>query len=472
MKSRLTPKENLLIATMLFGMFFGAGNLIFPAYMGQLAGRNVWSAVAGFIVTGVGLPLLGVAAIGVSRSNGLIELSGKVGRGYSLFFTCALYLTIGPFFAIPRCATVPFSIAVSQLAGVGSERAALALFSLLFFAVVLAFSLKPGKILTYVGKILTPVFLVFLLGLVVTALLNPMTSIADTVPVGSYAHSAFFTGFLEGYNTMDALAGLAFGIIVVNVIRDLGVEEPRDIAGCTVKAGVFSCLIMAVIYLAVTVVGVQSNGAGVACENGGQVLALIAQTYFGPVGSLVLAITVTLACLKTSVGLVCSCAETFAALFPNGPGYRTWAVAFSVLSFLIANLGLSGIIAYSIPVLMFLYPLAITLILLGLLGGLFGHHRAVYVSVTAFTLAAALFDLFKALPVPLIQTLRLQGAIDLAERMLPLYNLGVGWICPALLGLAVGLIWRRLRGVFRRAAVHFGLRGLGDVNARDMESLF
>ena len=155
MKKRLNGRETLLIATMLFGMFFGAGNLIFPVYMGQLAGRNIWKAIAGFIITGVSMPLLGVAAIGVSRSNGLFELSSKVSRPYGYFFTCALYLSIGPFFAIPRCATVPFTVAVSGLLPAEEQGLALAFFSLIFFALVLGFSLNPGKILTYVGKVLT-----------------------------------------------------------------------------------------------------------------------------------------------------------------------------------------------------------------------------------------------------------------------------------------------------------------------------
>ena len=129
MKKKLTARETVFIATMLFGMFFGAGNLIFPVYMGQLAGRNVWPAFIGFLITGVGLPLMGVAAIGLSRSDGLLELSGKVGRSYSVFFTCALYLTIGPFFAIPRCATVPFTIGVTPLLGEGAHSAALPIFS-------------------------------------------------------------------------------------------------------------------------------------------------------------------------------------------------------------------------------------------------------------------------------------------------------------------------------------------------------
>ena len=452
MKERLTKKENVLIATMLFGLFFGAGNLIFPAYMGQLAGKNMWQAIIGFVITGVGLPLLGIAAMGISRSNGLMELSSKVSRPYSYFFTCALYLTIGPFFAIPRCATTPFTVAVATLMPEGSNQSlALAIFSFLFFAIVLAFSLKPGKILTHVGKILTPIFLVLLAVLVIAALVNPTAAISTLEAQGTYESNAFFTGFLEGYNTMDALACLAFGIVVINVIRGLGVEKPEHVALCTVKAGVSSCLIMAVIYLAVTLVGVQcrviAEEAGVACANGGEVLSLVAQYYFGDAGVWILAATVTMACLKTSVGLVTSCAETFEQLFPQGPKYKAWAVIFSVVSFVIANLGLSAIIACSVPVLMFLYPLAITLILLGLFGKFFGHSRIVYSTVTGFTFVAALFDFAKAmlgadvLSETMIASLHLRGAVAFAQKALPFFDLGVGWICPALAGLVVGLVW-------------------------------
>ena len=147
---------------MLFGMFFGAGNLIFPASMGQLAGRSIWQASAGFLITGVGLPLLGVAALGISREEGLLQLSSRVGRAYGLFFTCVLYLTIGPFFAIPRCATVSFTVGIQRLIPAERQPLVLAAFSLAFFAAVLFFSLRPGQILTWIGKLLNPLFLCFL----------------------------------------------------------------------------------------------------------------------------------------------------------------------------------------------------------------------------------------------------------------------------------------------------------------------
>ena len=449
MKERLSLRQLVAVGSMLFGLFFGAGNLIFPAAMGQQAGWNVLTASAGLLITGVGLPLLGVAALGISRCDGLASLSSRVGKGYGLFFTCLLYLTIGPFFAIPRCATVPFEVGVAPALGGGGGQGALALFSLVFFGAVLWFSLRPGKILTWVGKVLNPLFLVCLAVLVVTALVRPMGPLDAAAPEGAFAQSAFVGGFLEGYNTMDALAGLAFGIVVVQVIRGLGVTEPGAVAVNTVAAGCLGCGLMGVIYLAVAVVGAESRGLYPAASNGGEALLTIARHYFGAFGAVILAVTVTFACVKTAVGLITSCSQTFCELFPRGPSYRVWAVGFCLFSFGAANFGLETILAWATPVLMFLYPLAITLILLSLAEGLFGNDRRVYLSVTAFTLPAAVLDLLKALPAGAQAALPLGGLLDAAGRWLPFYSLGLGWVCPALAGLAVGLVWRAAKSAPR-----------------------
>lgn len=441
MKRSLNRKETVFVASMLFGMFFGAGNLIFPVSMGQLSGSNMWQAAAGFLITGVGLPLLGVAALGISREDGLMGLSSRVGRRYGKFFTCILYLTIGPFFAIPRCATVAYTVGVERIIPDSMQTAVLAVFSLLFFAAVLFFSLRPGEILTWIGKVLNPLFLLFLGLLVIRALLSPMGSISGAAPEGAYAAGAFYQGFLEGYNTMDALAGLAFGIIVVNVIRDLGVENPGDVAKNTVRSGILSSVLMAVIYVLVTVVGAQSRGVFPPSSNGGEALALIAGHYFGPAGAVILAAAVTLACLKTAVGLITSCGETFQKIFPKGPSYRKWAALFSTLSFLIANLGLDAIVSWSKPVLLFLYPLAITLILLTLFGRLFGNDGRVYRWVTGFTAAAAAVDFINALPGQVLSALRLEKTAEAVRDFLPFAENGFGWICPALLGLVIGIFY-------------------------------
>ena len=160
---KLTLRQKILVAGTLFGMFFGAGNLIFPVHLGQMAGQNALPAIIGFIITAVGVPILGVAAIGVTHSDGLQTLSGKVGKGYGIFFTCLLYLTIGPLFAIPRCATVSFTTGITPLLGADSpERLYLLLFSAVFFAFVLFFSLRPGKITVWIGKMLQQWFLLLM----------------------------------------------------------------------------------------------------------------------------------------------------------------------------------------------------------------------------------------------------------------------------------------------------------------------
>ena len=442
MKKSLSLKETFFVASMLFGMFFGAGNLIFPVAMGQLAGRNMWPAAAGFLITGVGLPLLGVAALGISRKAGLLELSSMAGRKYGVFFTCALYLTIGPFFAIPRCATVSFAVGIESLLPGKEHTLALPAFSFVFFGIVLFFSLRPGQILTWIGKVLNPLFLCFLGILIMHALISPMGGIGGGAPEGTYISQPFITGFLEGYNTMDALAGLAFGIVIVNAIRGLGVEQEGAVAANTVRAGIFSSVLMAAIYILVTVMGAQSRGIFPAGDNGGETLARIAEHYFGPAGALILAATVTVACLKTAVGLITSCGATFEKMFPGGWPYRVWASVFCILSFVLANLGLDAIIRYSQPVLMFLYPLAVTLILLTLFGKFFEYDCTVYQWVTAFTAVAAVSDFLNALPEEAAAVLHVNRIAEMTAGLLPFSGQGFGWVCPALLGLAVGLIVR------------------------------
>ena len=446
MQTRLNWKQRILVAATLFGMFFGAGNLIFPVHLGQLAGRNAVPAMIGLIITAVGIPILGVAAIGNTHSDGLQSLANKVGRRYSYAFTCLLYLTIGPFFAIPRCATTSFTTGIQpMLKGSFSEAAGLLIFSLIFFILVLFFSLRPANITVWIGKIINPLFLIFFAILVCSALCHPGAPVSTVEPDSTYQTGALFSAFIEGYGTMDAIAGLAFGIVVIDIIRAMGVSNDSAVAKDVLHAGALTGLLMAGIYVATILMGAQSRGLFAISDNGGIALAQISGHYLGTAGSVVLAVTVTCACLKTSIGLVTSCADAFARMFPKGLPYRAWAILFTVFSFCISNFGLSKIIEYSLPVLMFLYPLAITLILMALSGRLFAHDRVVYVSVTAFTCFSALFDLIKTLPAGIRNGLHLDHAISFAERVLPWYHLNLGWVVPALIGFALGMLIHTIR---------------------------
>ena len=280
--NKLTLKQKILVAGTLFGMFFGAGNLIFPVHLGQMAGENVIPAMIGFIITAVGIPILGVAAIGITHSDGLQTLSSKVGKGYGIFFTCILYLTIGPLFAIPRCATVSFTTGVTpMLKNSSKEWLALLIFSVVFFALVLFFSLRPGKITLWIGKIINPIFLVFLAVLVFAALLSPGASVSEIEPADGYKSGAFFSSFIEGYRNMDAIAGLAFGIVVIDVIRRMGVEDDNAVARDVLGSGVLTGILMAVIYVFTILMGAQSRGLFEISENGGIALTQISGQFLG-----------------------------------------------------------------------------------------------------------------------------------------------------------------------------------------------
>lgn len=442
MKKQLTLWQRVLVAGTLFGMFFGAGNLIFPVHLGQCAGSNVVIAMIGFIISAVCIPILAVAAIGSTHSDGLQALASKVGKGYSYGFTCLLYLTIGPFFAIPRCATTSFTVGVAPLLGESTSQGLwLLIFSAVFFALVLFFSLRPHRITVWIGKIINPLFLFFFGILLIAALTGSNADISAIAPEEGFREHVFFTSVIEGYGTMDAIAGLAFGIVVINIIRSMGIEDDSAVAGDVLRSGILTGILMGAIYVAAIFMGAQSRELFATSENGGIALAQIANHFLGFWGSLILAVTISFACLKTSIGLVISCSEAFSRMFPKGPGYCVYAIIFTLFSFCVSNFGLSAILSYSLPVLMFLYPLSISLIVLALTGRLFDHDRAVYISVTLFTGIAALFDLAKTLPAGL----QPEGMLRLGELILPFYDLNLGWVIPALLGLAIGLLIRGLR---------------------------
>ena len=443
---KLTLRQKILVAGTLFGMFFGAGNLIFPVHLGQMAGQNALPAIIGFIITAVGIPILGVAAIGITHSDGLQTLSGKVGKGYGIFFTCLLYLTIGPLFAIPRCATVSFTTGITPLLGADSpERLYLLLFSAVFFAFVLFFSLRPGKITVWIGKIINPLFLFFFAVLMLAALLAPGAAVSAVEPVEAYRSDAFFPALIEGYGTMDAIAGLAFGIVVIDVIRRMGVDNDDTIAEDVLSSGLLTGALMALIYVVSIVVGAQSRGLFELSENGGVALTQIAGHYLGGVGLFILAFTITFACLKTSIGLVTACAETFSKMTNGKISYRSWAILFTVFSFAVSNIGLSAIIEYSIPMLMLIYPPAIALILLAFLGKFFAHDRTVYIATMIGTWAAAIFDCMKTLPAPVQAALHLDAPIAFAAAHLPLFDKNLGWLLPAVIGFAAGMAIRASR---------------------------
>lgn len=430
----------LLVGLMTFGLFFGAGNLIFPVELGRLAGGATATTCAGFLLTAVGIPVLGVVASAVSGSSSVHEMTSRVSVRYATAFTCLLYLTIGPAFAIPRTATVSYEIGVAPFVAAGSGTPALAVFTVLFFGATLAASLRPGRLMDWVGRYLTPLFLVLLTVLVVATLADPMPTDPARAPAPPYDRLPLVRGLLDGYNTMDALASLAFSIVIIEAIGRAGITGRRAVTRQTARSGLVAVVPLAVVYIALAHLGRTSNLVVPDATNGGTVLAGVSRHYYGVAGQVLIAAIVLVACLKTSIGLVVSCAEMFARMFPRSLSVRGWVVVFCVVSALVANAGLTTIIAWSVPVLMFLCPLAVTTIALGLLTPWLGGRRLPHQVMTGCVAVAAVLDLVRALPV---QNSLTRAVVSLADAVLPWSADGLGWVVPAVVGLAVGCLLSR-----------------------------
>ena len=423
------------VGLMLFALFFGAGNLIFPAFLGQQAGSNWLSAMSGFLLTGAGLPLLGVIAIGYSGSRDVQDLASRVTPWYGVAFAAVLYLAIGPLFATPRTATVTFEIGVTPFIGPEHKTMALAIFSAFFFGVTYWLSISPGKLVDRIGKVLTPALLATIAVLVGYAAFNPMGELQAAQ--GGFADRPFVTGVLEGYQTMDALASLVFAIIVIDAARALR-NRAQLLATATV-AGAVAAACLAVVYLLIGYMGATSVAGLGLQENGAAVLSKTAQHYFGMGGNVLLSAIVFLACLSTAVGLIISCSEYFNRLLP-AVSYKTFVVIFTLVSMAFANKGLSGIISISVPVLMLLYPLTVVIILLAFLNNWFGGSRVVYVCTIFATLIVGVLDAWKAAFNFAPETAALINSI------FPLYDIGMGWLLPASIGFVLGLVLKTVAG--------------------------
>lgn len=311
---KLNKKNMMVISFMLFSLFFGAGNLIFPPFLGQNAGEHTFTAMAGFLLTAVVLPVLGV--IVVARFDGLDKLSGKTGKRFAFIFTVLIYLSIGPGLGIPRVTSVPFEMAVSPYLPNDANRTLwMVLYSALFFLVALWLCLNPGKLVQRIGRVLTPSLLILLVLLFISFVTKGNVNVAPTLD--SYQSSAFLKGFTEGYNTMDTIAALNFGLVISTTLVSFGLNEKKDRITHTVYAGIFAGSILAIVYMMLSYMGMCSSGVYAVQENGTWTLRCIVQQVFGGRGAILLAAIFTLACLTTCVGLINSISQFFSILFKN-----------------------------------------------------------------------------------------------------------------------------------------------------------
>lgn len=426
---RLTPFDLLALGFMTFALFLGAGNIIFPPLAGLQAGLHLQPAALGFLITAVGLPLLTIVAL-ARVGGGMPALTAPLGPRAGTWLAVAVYLTIGPLFATPRTAVASFEIGISPFSG--TSPLALTAYSGVFFLLVWALVLFPGRLIDMVGKLITPVLIVALILLGGAGLWLPAGAVA--APQGDYVAQPLLKGFLEGYLTMDALGALVFGIVITTAVQDRGVKDRSLITRYAVIAVLIAAVALALVYVSLFYLGAGSHVLAQGVGNGGELLTRYVQHTFGTPGLLLLAVVIVLACLTTAVGLMTACGQYFSALL--GWPYRWVATAFVLVSLLISNVGLTQLIQVSIPVLVGLYPLAIVLVGLSLASGWWQVPERVFRPVMAVTCVFGMADGVKVVR---------PHAVGLFER-LPLADLGLGWVFPVALTLAVAAGVDRWRG--------------------------
>lgn len=434
MEQKISLSLILPIGLMLFSFFFGAGNFIFPPVLGQAAGDNLLSATIGFCISGVGLPLLGIIAMAINRSDNPDNLASPVHPNFAKALVIICALTIGPFFAIPRTAAVSFDTGILAFVPSGYHDLGMIAYSLFFFLLTYYLSVNPSKIIDNIGKIMTPMLLICLAILIAFVLLDPLgpTQAAQ----GDYAEVPFFKGFQEGYNTMDLLAAMLFGAATVNAIESKGILDHKLLTRLCIYAGIIAATFLALIYSSLAYTGATSVQAFGIVSNGGQLLNQIAVHYMGNFGKVILALIIFFACITTSIGLTSSISGYFNALFNEKIQYQRYVLAISVFSFAVSNVGLSNIIKFSIPVLCMLYPIVIVLVLLNVCSGLFKRDPYIFRPCVLFTTIFAILDGLKAAG---INTGFIHASL---EAYMPLYNIGFGWVVPCIAGIVLGFIWK------------------------------
>ncbi|MBM7871252.1 LIVCS family branched-chain amino acid:cation transporter [Clostridium pascui] len=424
---KMDRKNLLFVSLMIFSMFFGAGNLIFPPQLGQLSGTNMLVSMGGFLISAVGLPILAIAV--VAKAGGLHILASRVHPTFALAFTILIYLSIGPFLGIPRAASLAFEMGISPFLSstLTTSKLPLFIYTLFYFGIAFWLCMSPSKLVDRFGKVLTPTLLILIASIFVFGLFKPIGTFA--APSGDYAHFPLLKGFLDGYMTMDAIAALNFGIVISIALQQMGVKEERAIVSNTIKAGAIAGLFLTIIYGMLAYLGAVSQTRFGATENGAQTLTNVVFYLFGQNGSVVLGLIFSLACLTTSVGLLTSCSQYFTKLMPR-VSYKTWVTILSVSSMMFANVGLTQILKFSVPALTAIYPMAIVLMVLAFTNDFFNGSTYVYLFTMIFTSVVSILD-----------ALGQFGLKFDVLNSLPLYSKGLGWIVPALVGALVGFVF-------------------------------
>ena len=417
-KSNNTVRDIIVVGFALFSMFFGAGNVIFPPYLGMESGPQWLLGFSAYFIADIGLALLGVFALLRVGSSEAVTL--RLGKIPAELLMCAIILCIGPMVAIPRTSATTFEMAITpNIPGVSPV-----LFSVLFFALILALCIKESAVVDIVGKVLTPLLLVGLFAIIIKGIVTPLGEIAALPQIANAA----VTGIKAGYQTMDALAALPFGIIVLQSVTakgyDSGRKQFRVVGGAAVLAGVLLlCVYMGLAYLGATVSAQYTSDIGRA-----QLIMALVEALMGKVGVILFGVVVGLACVTTAIALTSSAAAYFAELCRGKVSYKVFVIAICVFSAVVSNLGLDRIVAVAAPVLDVIYPPTLVLIFISLLAPRLPDRVSRGAAIGALLTSVLCALNANGIHIPFMANL-------------PLYDLGLSWLLPTVIfGLAASLL--------------------------------
>lgn len=423
----MKKRDFFAVSLTLFAMFFGAGNFIFPPMVGIQSGDNFFVAILFFCATAVLLPVFGVA--GLARSTDLQTLTKRVDNWFSPVFVTLIYLAIAPGIAIPRASNLPFEVAIKPFINSDAMAWVLAIYSLVYFMLNAVVCINSNKIVDIIGKILTPILLIIVGVFFIFALINPIGDFGTAS--AEYASHPISTAFVAGYQTMDTLAALVFGIIVAQALMNFGVKDENKLSSLTIKAGFFAGSMLMIVYIMLGYIGAMSASQFGSVQNGAELLSNISAYYFGDFSRVILGIALFLACFTTTVGLISSISAYFVTF--TKISYKAWVAIWCVISFVIANFGLNFILQYSVPILIALYPIAIVLVFLSLINPVINANRLIYRSCVYTAGIIGIIDALEqaGISIPVIT--------DLAKK-LPFYSQNLGWVLPVIFAFAISYI--------------------------------
>lgn len=430
MNNEIRTRDLFVIGFALFAMFFGAGNLIFPPYLGLISGPQWWVGFLGFTITDAGLGLLAIIALSKYDGN-LNVLASRVNKTFAIIISTAIILCIGPFLATPRTAATTYEIGILPIFGESVNRY---LFSVVFFIIACLLSIRPSKVVDIVGKFLTPSLILCMAVLIVKGIVSPIGEIANTTMIDNVLEK----GITDGYQTMDAIAGCMFALVVLNAVKTRNYSSQALEIKATIYSGIIAAVCLAFIYGGLLYLGAQTSSLGIYDVNtdNTQLLVDITNKVLGGTGVYILAIITALACLTTAIGLISAAGNFFSDMSKGKVSYELVVVLCSIVSCAISMLGVSQIIKISAPILQILYPCAMTIVLIGLFNEKIKDDIVFKIPAIVSLVFGFLF---------VLQEKELLGKFGETLKSLPLSKFGLGWVVPMILGLVLAMIISSIR---------------------------